>query len=173
MIGRQIRCVNHYGGRRLNHGIGVAPAHHGCPRACWPSLGFSDEHVEQFTQRLNWKRNSPCWQSLNQLQRLISHDRSIRALGVGQDIGVQGNFHRTSSYSSSRVQRPTLTARSVRSRAKSAERAPSAARSSSTTGVILATGLPWLVTTTLRPFFTVRSSSENRRLASAAETALS
>ena len=51
-------------------------------------------------------------------------------------------FHGASSYNSSRVQRPALTARSVRSRAKRAERAPSAARSSSTMGVILATGLP-------------------------------
>ena len=46
-------------------------------------------------------------------------------------------------------------------------------RSFSAAGTIRATGLPWLVTSTLRPRLTTRSSSENRRFASAAETASS
>ena len=59
-----------------------------------------------------------------------------------------------------------------RRRDSSAARAPLTAGSSrSLTGTILATGVPWLVTTTLRPSRTVRRIREKFRLASAAEMA--
>ena len=73
MIGRQVRCVDHYGGGRLDHRIRVAPAQHGFPRTAWPPLGFSNQYVEEFAQRLNRQHDSPRWQSLDQLQRLVSH----------------------------------------------------------------------------------------------------
>src|SRR5437867_8388945 len=63
---------------------------------------------------------------------------------------------------------------SARRRDKRATRAPRAVLSScSPIGTILAMGLPWLVTTTLRPSRTRRRSLEKLRFASAAETASS
>jgi hypothetical protein len=79
------------------------------------------------------KRNISLYEELHcarcDMENRVSHDPSVGAFGLGQDVSVQHGSHGESLYSSSRVQRPPFTTRSPRSRAKRAERAPSAARS--------------------------------------------
>jgi hypothetical protein len=91
-----------------DEGKGIMPTHNPAAGSVCRLLVLSHQDIEEITEGLHGQNRAVWRESLGERKRRISHRRSVDSFRIGQDVGIQCHSHRSSSYSSSRVQRPTL-----------------------------------------------------------------
>jgi hypothetical protein len=84
-------------GRGLNQTKGIAPAEDGRAGVGGRTAGLPHQNLKEFAQDLNGKDDGTLRQALYQLQGGFFHGCAVNALGVRQDIGIEGNPHCASS----------------------------------------------------------------------------